>query len=33
VEQWFHAHLDERTAQPIAQALGRIREAHLAAER
>jgi MarR family transcriptional regulator, 2-MHQ and catechol-resistance regulon repressor len=33
VEQWFRQHLDEDTAQPIAETLVRIHEAHLAAER
>jgi MarR family transcriptional regulator, 2-MHQ and catechol-resistance regulon repressor len=32
-EQWFRQHLDEETAQPIAETLARIHEAHLAAER
>jgi MarR family transcriptional regulator, 2-MHQ and catechol-resistance regulon repressor len=32
VEQWFHQHLDENTAQPIAQTLARLRQAHLAAQ-
>jgi MarR family transcriptional regulator, 2-MHQ and catechol-resistance regulon repressor len=33
VDRWFHQHLDENTAQPIAQVLTRIHETHLAAER
>lgn len=33
VERWFHDHVDETTAQPIAQTLTRIHETHLAAER
>jgi MarR family transcriptional regulator, 2-MHQ and catechol-resistance regulon repressor len=33
VEQWFHQHLDENTAQPLAQTLARIHQAHLAAQR
>lgn len=33
VEQWFHQHLDEDTARPIARALARVHEAHRAAER
>lgn len=33
VEQWFRQHLDDNTAQPIAQTLARIHEAHLAAQR
>jgi hypothetical protein len=33
VERWFRQHLDEGTAQPIAETLARIHEAHLAAER
>ena len=33
VEQWFCQHLDEDTAQPMAQALARIHEAHRGAER
>jgi hypothetical protein len=32
-EQWFRQHLDEDAAQPIAETLARIHEAHLAAER
>jgi MarR family transcriptional regulator, 2-MHQ and catechol-resistance regulon repressor len=32
IERWFHQHLDENTAQPIAETLRRIHEAHLAAE-
>ena len=30
---YFHQHLDEDTARPIAQALARVHEAHRAAER
>lgn len=33
VEQWFHQHLDQETAGPIAKALARIHDAHQAAER
>lgn len=33
VEQWFRQYLDENTAQPIAETLARIHEAHLAAQR
>jgi DNA-binding MarR family transcriptional regulator len=33
VEQWFHQHLDEKTAQPAAEALARVHQAHLATKR
>ena len=33
VEQWFRQHLDETTAQPTAETLARIHQAHLAAKR
>jgi DNA-binding MarR family transcriptional regulator len=33
VEQWFHQHLDENTAQPAAEALARVHQAHLAINR
>jgi MarR family transcriptional regulator, 2-MHQ and catechol-resistance regulon repressor len=33
VEQWFRQHLDEDTAQSIAETLARIHATHLAAER
>jgi DNA-binding MarR family transcriptional regulator len=33
VERWFHQYLDETTAQPVAEALARIHQAHLAAKR
>jgi MarR family transcriptional regulator, 2-MHQ and catechol-resistance regulon repressor len=33
VEHWFRQHLDEDTAQPIAQTLARIHEVHQAADR
>jgi DNA-binding MarR family transcriptional regulator len=33
VEQWFHQHLDENTAQPAAEALALVHQAHLAAKR
>ena len=29
VERWFHQHLDEGTAQPIAETLAHIHQAHL----
>lgn len=32
VERWFHAHVDDSTAQPIAETLARIHQAHLHAE-
>jgi len=33
VDRWFHQHLDENTARPIAQTLAGIHETHLAADR